>query len=72
MLRLYRAGNLMAEDHRLAQADSAEATMVIVVKVRAADAAGLDRYLDLCGAWRALFDAVVFCRRASCLRASAP
>ena len=40
--RLDPAGDLMAEDHRLAHADRAEAAMQIVVQVRAADAAGLD------------------------------
>ncbi len=40
--RLDPAGDLMAEDHRLAHADRAEATMQIVMQVRAADAAGLD------------------------------
>ena len=43
-------GDLVAEDHRLAQPHGAEAAVVEVVQVGAADAAGLDRDLDLAGA----------------------
>ena len=35
----HMARDLMAKDHRLAQPDRAEATMLVVVKVRSADAA---------------------------------
>ena len=52
----------MAEDHRLAQPHGAEAAVVEVVQVGAADAAGLDRDLDLAGAGglgRALLDAQI-------------
>ena len=41
------ARHLMAEDHRLAHADRAEAAVVVVVQIGAADAAGLDGDLDL-------------------------
>ena len=44
------ARHLVAEDHRLAQPHGAEAAMVEVVQVGAADAPGLDRYLDFAGA----------------------
>ena len=56
------AGDLVAEDHRLAQPHGAEAAVVEVVQVGAADAAGLDRDLDLAGAGglgRALLDAEI-------------
>ena len=43
------AGNLMPEDHRLAEPDRAEAAVVEIMQVRPADAAGLDRDLDLAG-----------------------
>ena len=43
------AGHLVAEDHRLAHADRAEAAVVVVVQIGAADAAGLDGDLDLSG-----------------------
>ena len=36
------AGDFVAEDHRLLDADGAEAAVLVVVQVRAADAAALD------------------------------
>ncbi len=55
-------GDLMAEDHGLAYAHRAEASILIVVEVRAANAAGFDGDFDLaraCLAGIALFDAQV-------------
>ena len=54
----HRSGDLVAEDHRLLQANSAEAAMVIVVEVGAADAAGADGDLDLAVAERFLLPLV--------------
>ena len=47
-----RAGDLVAEDHRLLQPHGAEPAVEIVVQVRAADAAGLDAHLDVVRAHR--------------------
>jgi hypothetical protein len=48
-----RSGDLVAQNHRLAQPHGAEAAIEIVVEVGAADAAGLDAHLDLAGTeWR--------------------
>lgn len=46
-----RAGCLMAEDHRFAQAHGAEAAIVVVVQVRAADAScgDMDEHLAFTG-----------------------
>ena len=41
------AGDFMAEDHRLAQANRAEAAMQVVMEVGTADAAGADADLDV-------------------------
>jgi hypothetical protein len=60
-----RAGDLMAEDHRLAHAHGAEAAMVVIMQVGAADAARLDAHGDLAGAERldgALLDPQIFRR----------
>jgi predicted secreted protein len=43
----HHAGDLVTEDHRLLQPHRAEAAVVIVVQVGAADAAGLDTDLHL-------------------------
>ena len=47
--RLDRARDLVAENHRLANPHRAEAAMVEVVQIGAADAAGFDGHLDLAG-----------------------
>src|SRR2546423_15034498 len=60
-----RAGDLVAEDHRLLQPHRSEATVEIVMQIGAADAAGLDAHLDVARAkWRRsdLLDAQIFCR----------
>lgn len=44
------SGNLMAKYHRLAHPHRAEAAVIIVVQVAAADAAGFDCHLHLSGA----------------------
>ena len=49
------AGDLMAEDHRLLQPDRAETAMVIVVQIRAADAADGERHADFAGSGRSRF-----------------
>src|SRR6266702_3252104 len=41
------AGDFMAEDHRLPQANRTEAAMLIVMEVGAADAAGANADLDV-------------------------
>src|ERR1051325_5457878 len=43
----HRAGNLVTEDHRFLEAHRAEATVIIIMQVGAADAAGLDPHLDV-------------------------
>ena len=60
---VHYACNLMAEDHRLLQQNRADAPLVVVVKVRAADTAGFDAHADI--AWTRcrqcdLVDAQVF------------
>ena len=45
----YAARYLMTENHRLANTDGTEASMLVVVKIRAADAADLHCDLDLTG-----------------------
>ena len=41
--RIDGAGDLMAENHRFSEPDRSEARLMIVVQIRAADAAGTDR-----------------------------
>ena len=47
---LDNAGRFMAENQRLLQADRAEPAMLVIMQVRAADAAGLDANFHLAGA----------------------
>ena len=47
---LDHAGDLVAEHHRLLDADGAEAAVLVVVQVRAADAAGAHAHAGLAGA----------------------
>jgi hypothetical protein len=61
----HRAGDLVAEDHRLLEPHRAEAAVKIVVQIGAADTARLDAHLDLVGPERGgrdRLDAKVFRR----------